>query len=440
MNSQGKEGSKFKLESPIDSADKPRDGIPRYSGSGSGIRVMMYMHDTLGLGRLRRSLKISRALKSSYPDLSILLVTGSPMAAGFQVPDGIRIVKLPSLRKTGDAEYEPQTSGETKDEILTSRSRLLNETARDFSPHIFLADHSHLSMNDEIIPCLKSLGENENQCIRILGIRGIIDDPAKVVSRWKDFNIYGILKDQYDLILMYTTPVVFDPVSSYEFPDEVSEKARYCGYIIDQTDVTDKTTRVKRDSRDGRKMVTVTIGGGEYWGEIIIGNFLKVLRRFAPEISFDSIILTGPFIPDDQWHTFQEESKGLPAEIIRFTSDVRPLFKRSDLVISTAGYNTVTDLLGFASKAIVIPRIKYRVEQLMRAKRFDELGLVKFMHPDDITPETLYKSIRSLLEDDSRPLEDARAINKIELRGTDRLVEIMGELFAKIDLLKETTA
>ena len=43
--------------------------------AGQVRRMAIYCHDTYGLGRLRRCLKICRAFRDSYPHLSILLLT-----------------------------------------------------------------------------------------------------------------------------------------------------------------------------------------------------------------------------------------------------------------------------------------------------------------------------------------------------------------------------
>jgi len=406
-------------------------------GSGAGLRVMMYMHDTLGLGRFRRGLKISRALKAAYPELSILIATGSPQSYGFSLPDGVRIAKLPSLKKTGDSDYQPRAAENTKEDILEQRARTLIESAMEFSPHIFIADHSHLSMNNEIIPCLIALENIRNRCVKILGIRGIIDEAEKVIRKWNDANIYDVLKNVYDYIFIYNSPIVFDPVAAYQFPSDVKEKTICCGYITDFTgEIPIEVSKAAKPEKT-RPIITVTIGGGEYWGEIIIGNFLKALKANRSSLQFDSIIVTGPFIPDDLWNRFKAESEDLPVEILRFTPEIAPYIEKSELVISTGGYNAVTDILSYAKKAIVIPRVLYRQEQLIRAERLSELGLVKFIHPDAVTPESLYEQVISMIEDKSSPLSAARRRNDLKLDGASRLTKIIGMILADILKIKE---
>jgi hypothetical protein len=55
---------------------------------GTGPRALFYSHDTVGLGHIRRTLRICEHLDCSFPSLSMLLVTGSPVAHGFRAPAG----------------------------------------------------------------------------------------------------------------------------------------------------------------------------------------------------------------------------------------------------------------------------------------------------------------------------------------------------------------
>ncbi|MEL7224866.1 MAG: glycosyltransferase, partial [Cyanobacteria bacterium J06576_12] len=52
-------------------------------------RIMVYSHDAFGLGNLRRMLAICEHLLTRWPNLSILLVSGSPMIHEFRLPVGL---------------------------------------------------------------------------------------------------------------------------------------------------------------------------------------------------------------------------------------------------------------------------------------------------------------------------------------------------------------
>ena len=48
-------------------------------------RILLYSHDTFGLGHLRRSRTIAQALVSAFPDASALILTGSPSGVGMSM-------------------------------------------------------------------------------------------------------------------------------------------------------------------------------------------------------------------------------------------------------------------------------------------------------------------------------------------------------------------
>ena len=45
-----------------------------------GARIILYSHDTFGLGHLRRSRALATALTAADPGASALILTGSPKA------------------------------------------------------------------------------------------------------------------------------------------------------------------------------------------------------------------------------------------------------------------------------------------------------------------------------------------------------------------------
>jgi PAS domain S-box-containing protein len=109
---------------------------------GAGTRILVYSHDTFGLGHLRRCLSLVRTLCARYPRASALLVTGSPMVHRYPMPNGADYVKLPALRKVESEQYEARTLHIGGAEIRTMRSNLILHTVRDFDPNVLLVDHS----------------------------------------------------------------------------------------------------------------------------------------------------------------------------------------------------------------------------------------------------------------------------------------------------------
>ena len=72
--------------------DRVSGVINRVSGSMRGEtreqRVILYSHDTFGLGHLRRSRALATALTASNPNASAIILTGSPVAGRLE---GLRV-------------------------------------------------------------------------------------------------------------------------------------------------------------------------------------------------------------------------------------------------------------------------------------------------------------------------------------------------------------
>ena len=399
------------------------------------IRLLIYSHDTFGLGHLQRCLKISRVLSKRFPSLSILLVTGSPVSHRFEFPPRVDYVKLPSVRKAGPEKYEARTLTTAFEMVLKLRSELLLKSVQSFRPHFFLADHSPIGMKGELLPALNWLKTRKNETVSMLGLRDIIDAPEAVTALWKEQGIYDVMESMYDHILVYGSPSIYDPVSAYQFSAALKQKTHFCNYIGETAENSIKTAGRKKTSRK-RPLVVVTIGGGDCAGETVIGNYLKMLQKNRADINFDSVIITGPFLEPELYDKYQKASRNLPVSIKGFMSSTGSLLKRSDLVIATGGYNTITDILCHAKRAIVIPRVMHRQEQRIRASRLAELGVLEYLPPEQVTPELLYSRLRRLLDNPAEPVADARVRNLIELEGASRLADFFGTILEAQGRLK----
>jgi len=69
-------------------------------------KVLIYSHDTYGMGNIRRTVELCRALTQSAPGVSILVLTGSPLAQSFDVPDNVDVVFFDADRRAASATDE----------------------------------------------------------------------------------------------------------------------------------------------------------------------------------------------------------------------------------------------------------------------------------------------------------------------------------------------
>jgi len=407
---------KDKGRGPEKAAPAPRRRQP----FGDGTRILVYSHDTFGLGHLRRCLSLVRTLCARYPKASALLVTGSPMVHRYAMPSGADYVKLPALRKVESEQYEARTLHIAGSEIRNMRSNLILHTLRDFDPNVLVVDHSPTGSKGELLPTLEWLGERGG-CTRILGLRDILDEPESVIELWKKTGVYDVLKRHYDHFVVYGNRAVYDPPTRYAFPPELAARTRFVDYVCDKSALDEPAP-----PREGKPLVVVSIGGGDGGGETVILPFLEMMRRHRERIDFRAEILTGPFLEPELEARARALADGLPVELKGFIPSTAALFRSADLVVATTGYNTTTDLMLYARAALFIPRVLYRKEQLIRAERLSALGWTDHLAPEEVHPDRLFQAIQAARA--AGKLERARAEGRLFLDGAEHFADFCGTL------------
>ena len=382
-----------------------------------GSRILIYSHDTYGLGHFRRCLKIAHETRALAPNASILLITGSPLAHQFAVPGGVDFVKLPSVIKTGNEEYRPRSLSISIHEIVSMRSRIIRETALAFHPDVVLVDHAPLGLRNEALPTLESLHEQSSRPAMILGLRDIIDEPDRVIDSWNRANMYNTIDRLFDRVVIYGQESVYDTCGTYAFPATLAEKTSYAGFIsgsrgtVEQRRVTEKASR---------PIVLVTVGGGEDGGQIV-NSYIEMIRAHIDSIDFDSIVLAGPLLSEARVGEIRSMAVDLPIEVHHFVPDMTSLLAGSDLVISMGGYNAVSEIMAHAKRALLVPREWPRREQLIRAERLTALGYSDLLRMSALTPELLWSRVNSALTMPDAPLAQLRETNLISLAGASSM-------------------
>ncbi len=394
---------------------------------GAGTRMAIFSHDTLGLGHLQRNLNLAWALTSRFPDLSILLLTGSAALHRYPLPNGVDTIKLPSVRKVAAERYQARSLRLGDEQVLELRANLTLRSIQGFDPHVLLVDHAPLGMGGELLPALEWLERRRPDCIKLAGLRDVVDSPENLERSWSGQRIHEVLEQRYDHVLVYGMPEVYDTAAAYSFSPRLRAKTRYCGYV-GRFRPAGEEPEPALPPAGGKPLVLVTIGGGDGAGEEVLGAWLRMLQDFRAQLGFESLLLTGPFLDPGLAERFQRERYGLPARLVDFVPSTRPYLERADLVVSTGGYNTMVETASYAGKALVIPRRMHRDEQLIRARRFEELGLVSALDPSEATPERLYGEVARLLADARRPLAEARAKGTLQLDGAQRFAEFCSRL------------
>jgi predicted glycosyltransferase len=127
-----------------------------------------------------------------------------------------------------------------------------------------------------------------------------------------------------------------------------------------------------------------------------------VLRAYEhdPGIPLAAVLVLGPFMPPAMQRQFRERAKRLRRiAVVTFDAHVELLMERAVGVVAMAGYNTFCEILSLDKRAILVPRTKPREEQLLRALRAAELGLVRTLDPRGVhDPAVMAAALRGLAQ------------------------------------------
>ncbi len=146
--------------------------------------LLLYSHDTFGLGHLRRNLAIAHRLAEDYPQISQLLVTGSGQAHQYPLPARLDYIKLPAIQKHANGDYRARTLDLDFPAIMRWRANMIRQAAREFKPDLLLVDKAPAGMSGELRPTLEYLKRESPSTRLVFGLRDIVDAPAATHAEW----------------------------------------------------------------------------------------------------------------------------------------------------------------------------------------------------------------------------------------------------------------
>jgi predicted glycosyltransferase len=381
-------------------------------------RIAFYSYDEQGLGHVRRSIAIAHAMSEAHPS-SILLIAGAREASLFRLPAGTDTLALPAPGT--DFNGTRRTSlGLDIAGTLRVRARALRSALAAYAPHVLVVDRLPLGVHDELADSLGVLRAMGTRLV--LGMREVLDDPAYVRAEWDRSGALTTLRRIYRAIWVYGDPEVFDPAAAYELPDDLREIVRYSGYLDrharERSRPGDAESR-RRELRlpDGR-LALCLLGGGE--------DGLRLAEAFAGArrpAGTTGVIVTGPFMPDDQRERLEVTARGRDdLRVLGFVPDAELLVPLADDVVAMGGYNTTCEILAAGARALIVPRVQPRREQLIRAQALAKRGAVDMLRPDRLSAEALSEWLAA---GGSRP-----APAPIDLGGLERLPALLDDVLA----------
>jgi predicted glycosyltransferase len=365
------------------------------SEATSSYRVLIYSHDSFGLGHLRRCRAIAHALVEQHKKLNVLILSGSPIIGRFSFRARVDFVRIPGIIKLRNGDYTSLSLDVNIEHTLALRASIIEHTARIFEPHLFLVDKEPLGLLGEVQKTLRML-KRRGGCRLVLGLRDIMDEPTSLAREWQRKRVMPALRRLYDHIWVYGLSQIYDPVGAYRFPPAVAAKTAFTGYLAREPQPEAFLPSGVAEAIERRPFLLVTPGGGGD-GADLVDTALSAYERFNGRLPWPALVVYGPFLPARQRAAFERRAARLSrVTTLTFHEHLENLMERAAAVVCLGGYNTFCEVLSLNKRSLIVPRITPRAEQLLRAEAAQKLGLVHVLHPGDLTPETLAEAITQL--------------------------------------------
>jgi predicted glycosyltransferase len=359
--------------------------------SSRGSRVLIYSHDTFGLGHLRRCRTIAHSLVEQNKNLSVLILSGSPIIGSFDFKARVDFVRVPGVIKLRNGEYTSLNLHMDIEDTLDLRASIIRHTASSFDPDIFIVDKEPLGLRGEVTSTLEMLKERGTRLV--LGLRDVMDEPKLLAPEWQRKNVMPALEDLYDDIWVYGLPQICNPLDGLELTPKVMHKMTYTGYLPRKPVAA---TTVSLPEITNKPFLLVTTGGGGD-GEGLIDWVLKAYET-DPLLPYPALLVLGPFMPAELQANFHERAAKLDrVEVITFDPHFENLIADAAGVVAMGGYNTFCEILSLDKRGIIVPRRVPRLEQTIRAERAADLGLAQMMADDGVRdPAAMAAALRQM--------------------------------------------
>ena len=340
----------------------------------ASARVMLYSHDTFGLGHIRRTRAIANAIEAAYEGTSILIASGSPLTGSFHFRPGIDFVRFPGVIKHDDGGYASANLHLSLEETTALRATIIRSAAEAFRPDVFIADKEPVGFCGELLPTLDLLERLGTHCVA--GLRDVLDETAVVRREWSHNGTVRALTHYYDSILVYGLEEFYAPLSGVPLPSTVHERIRYTGYLRRSVPGGPAAVRYPKSTR-GPFILVTTGGGGD--GDGLIDWIISAYEA-DPSISLPAVLVLGPYMSRARRRTVLDRIDALPKlEAITFDPKLERLLNRATAVVAMGGYNTFCEILSFDKPALIVPRSRPRLEQTIRADRAQQMGLLQML-------------------------------------------------------------
>lgn len=361
-------------------------------------RLLFYCQHILGIGHLIRSMEIVRGLLT---DFEVCFVNGGRVIEDFPIPAGVQVVNLPAIAT--DTEFQALRAidpNQDLDAVFAERTTTLVDLVDRFHPDVLVVElfpFGRRRFSTELVPCIESARARGAKVV--CSLRDIV--VTKQDRARHEAKICRLMNQYFDLLLIHGDPA-FQPLElSFSRVSDLHCPVVYTGYVV-QASAEAETPLIdpdgKRPVEDHHPLILTSVGGGRFGHELLFS--VVAAAPYLTHLPHQLLVFSGPFCPPDVFAALEAQAAQHPnVTLQRYTPNLLAHMHRADLSISMAGYNTTMNVLTSGVRAMVLPFTgNDDQEQTLRAERLEELGIVRVIRPDDLSPEQLAQRMVGCLQ------------------------------------------
>jgi predicted glycosyltransferase len=346
--------------------------------------VLLYVQHLLGIGHLRRSLRIVEALVRE--GIRVTLISGGEPPSSLACTSAESVIQLPPIRAL-DAGFKllvDETGRPIDDELRTARRSALLAAFEYEQPDALLIEafpFGRRAFRFELDGLTEVARARRPRPFIICSLRDIVILPT---DPRRPKEIVDRVRNQFDFVLVHGDPAFIPLEDSFPLASEISDRLIYTGYIAEAHEAGDAAASHETAGADE---VVVSVGGGAVGGALL--RTAIETRRQGCLANVRWRLLAGPNLPEPE---FAALAAGLPQGVVleRYRPDFPQMLRRCRVSVSQAGYNTVLDILAARAAAVVVPFASGReTEQSLRAERLAARGALELLPENQLSPERL---------------------------------------------------
>ena len=311
------------------------------------LDILLYAHDGRGLGHISRTVAIGMALRRLYPELRVLVISGSAATGALIDNAPLDWLKLPAYRTeviNGKSRGIDGQSGFTDQELGQLRAETIRRIILQYRPKIVLADHTPQGKHKELRPALAAIDKQQTRWL--LGVRGVIGAVPQAGSSLSQ----QLFKEHYSGLFWYGDSRVLGSDHLQRLADQYNIEPNECGYVSRLRELG----FLQPENRGKKLAGTIAIPWLGEHGDLLLSSLSGALAKIDPTAGNWQIFAA----PDPKQHQqFLTAIEQLPhCHLQPPGSQYLPALLRSKTALIYGGYNSLTDLLATGLPAVVLLR------------------------------------------------------------------------------------